>query len=273
MKSRLQIIFLFLLLLNKFGFSQLDSLEVTDSLKLTDTVKVYSVTLLSIPEEAEVYNDTALIGITPIIRTDLKEGVYYLKFINPGSGKYWHNSNYLFDLDLKSDTVISVAFKYFYYFDSDPFNAKVISSDTLLGYTPLRLLNENKLTDNIIFRKENFKDLVFNIKDYDFEKGIKVTLQSKGKVKLNEEVYKDKGTQFNTSRNLPVIAGLGLATLTAGYFTFDFKNKANNLYDDYILTGNSESLDESNKNDIYFAISLILMQAAIGGLVYFLFFD
>ncbi|MBK9331628.1 MAG: hypothetical protein IPM96_04265 [Ignavibacteria bacterium] len=122
----------------------------------------------------------------------MKEGNYKLKFVNPGSGKFWQNSNQIIDLHLKADTTISAAFRYFYYFDSDPFNASVISNDTLLGLTPLRLLNEYKITGNIIFRKENYQDLVFNISDYDFGTGLKVNMRSKERSEPTMKFIKTK---------------------------------------------------------------------------------
>jgi len=272
-KNRMRSLFImFIFIAFSNSYSQTDSTEVTAS-EVTDSLASFSVNLLSLPDNAEVYNDTVLIGATPVLNYQMKEGNYKLKFVNPGSGKFWQNSNQIIDLHLKADTTISAAFRYFYYFDSDPFNASVISNDTLLGLTPLRLLNEYKITGNIIFRKENYQDLVFNISDYDFGTGLKVNMRSKGKIRTNDEVYKDKGTQFNTSRNLPVISGLGAVSIAAGFFTYNFKKKGNSAYDEYLLTGSQEKLDESKENDTYFVISLVLMQAALGGLIYFLFFD
>ena len=41
----------------------------------------------------------------------------------------------------------------------------------------------------------------------------------------------------------------------------------------YLATGNTASLNEANKYDTGFIISIVLMQMAVGGLIYFLFFD
>lgn len=273
------IIFIFFILICSKGHTQqdiadtIDNKVAIDTSIVSDSVKTYSVNLLSLPENAEVYSDTVLIGHTPLIDIKLKEGEHALKFINPRSGKYWQNSNETIKFDLRSDSTFSVNFKYFYYFETEPFNASVISSDTLMGHTPLRIFTEFKLTDNIIFRKNNYYDFVFNISDYNSETGAKVKMKSKGKVSLNEGVYKNKGTQFNSQRNLPAIIGLGLASVSAAYFTYDFKSEGNKAYDEYLLTGNQSKLDESSSQDTYFIISLLVMQAALGGLVYFLFFD
>lgn len=272
-------IFVIIIFCSSLGYSQqelvdtLDNKVITETTEIKDSVKIYSVNLFSIPENAEVYNDTVLLCITPAMDLEMKEGSYSLKFINPRSGKYWENANQIVKFDLKSDTTISADFKYFYFFETEPFNASVISNDTLMGYTPLRIFTEFKLTDNIIFRKKNYNDFVFNISDYNFDSGVKVILKPKGKINLNDDVFKNKGTQFNTERNLPAIVGLGLASITAAYFTYDFKTQANQDYDEYLLTGNQGKFDDSSQNDTYFVISLVLMQAAIGGLIYFLFFD
>ena len=251
----------------------LDNKVVIDTSIVSDSLKTYSVNFLSLPQNAEVYSDTTLLCHTPALDIKMKEGKHELKFINPRSGKYWQNSNETIKFYLKSDTTFSVNFKYFYYFESEPFNASVTSSDTLMGHTPLRIFTDFKLTDNIIFRKKNYNDFVYNISDYNFETGAKIKMKSKGKVSLNEGVYKNKGTQFNSERNLPAIIGLGMASVAAAYFTYDFKTNGNKAYDEYLLTGNQAKLDESSSDDTYFIISLLVMQAAIGGLVYFLFFD
>jgi len=174
---------------------------------------------------------------------------------------------------LDKDTAIDVSFRYFYYFNSSPFDAEVFENDSLLGSTPLRLFNNNELTGTLLFRKENYKDYIYDMKNYDFETGANITLQSKGKETVNDLVYKDRVTQFKTKRSLITIGGLLAASIVGGYFAVNYKDKANEDYLNYLNSGNTAYLDQSNKHDTYFVVSLVLMQAAIGGLIYFLFFD
>ena len=80
-------------------------------------------------------------------------------------------------------------------------------------------------------------------------------------------------TQFKTRRTILPILGTAGAAITSCVLAFNYKNDANKYYDRYLLTNNSTDLETSNQNDTKFIISVLLMQAAIGGLIYFLFFD
>lgn len=250
-----------------FSFCQNDSGSVSDS------VVYYQLSVLSEPENARVYLDTAFIGITPVKNHSVLPGKYNLKLVNPYSQSDWRSENKLIELEIKNDTAINISFRYFYFFNSNPFNAEIIKSDSLFGITPFRFFSDIKITGKLTFRKNNYKDYIFDMNNYDFEKGAEVNLISKGRETINDVVLKNRRTQFKTGRNLYAILGLGAASLAGGFFSVNFKDKANTNYDKYLLTGDIAYLEESNKNDKYFIFSIILMQLAIGGLMYFLFFD
>ncbi len=244
-----------------------------DSLLKTDSAKSFNLTITSNVENAKIYFDTAFIGLTPLTDYAIKEGYYKIKIYNPRSLKDWENENKLINLFIESDTAFTVSFRHFYYFNSTPFDADVFSNDSMLGSTPLRLFEDYELTGNLIFKKKNYKDYIYDLKNYDFEKGVNLSLESKGTETISDLVYKDRVTQFKTKRSLISIGALAAASLAGGYFAINFKNKSNAEYDNYLATGNAAYLSNSNSQDTYFVISLILMQAAIGGLIYFLFFD
>ncbi|MBV6478809.1 MAG: hypothetical protein HGGPFJEG_01566 [Ignavibacteria bacterium] len=244
-----------------------------DSLTVTDTLNTFKLNVYSQPENARVYLDTVLAGLTPLENYSVKEGSYKLRIINPFSLSGWENENYISDINISADTSVSVNFKYFYYFNSIPFDAGIFYNDSLFGITPFRFLSENKLSGSLTFKKSNFKDFIFNLDDYNFEKGVTVNLISKGKETVNDIVSKNKSTQFKTKRNLYYVLGFGALSLTGAFLSVNFKDVSNNNYEKYLITGDKYYLDESNKNDKYFIASVILMQLAIGGLIYFLFFD
>jgi len=244
-----------------------------DTSSVLDTVKNYKISIISNPEDAKIFLDTSYIGKTPLLDFEARSGKYKLKVINPKSLLDWENENEVMNLDLSRDTVININFPYYYYFNTDPFNASVFKNDSLLGLTPLRFFTQSELSGNLLIKKKNYRDFVFELKNYDFETGANISLLSKGIENINDVVYKNRGTQFKTKRNLYTIIGLGAAAIAGGYFSIKFKNKANDSYDNYIATGNSAQLTESTSNDTYFVISLVLMQMAVGGLIYFLFFD
>ena len=172
----------------------------------------------------------------------------------------------------QQDTLImkdTIETDYYYFFNSNPFNANVLYKDSLIGITPLRFYSSEKLGGNIVFKKTDFKDLTFDLKNYNFEKGIEVNLD---KIYNFNLVEKDRLSQFKTKRNYGLIIGTGLVTLLGGFSAVRFKNIANNSYDNYQITLNNSDLDKSNKYDIYSGIGLAVMQIAFIGFIYFLFF-
>lgn len=247
---------------------------ISDSIVSNDTSRVYKLSVTSNVENARIFFDTLYIGVTPLKDYNVYEGIHKIKVYSPVTLKNWESENYITDVLIENDTTLNFNFRYFYYFNTNPFGAKVfLGNDSLLGVSPLRMFSDYRLTGNLIFKKKNYKDYFFDLNGYDFETGANITLQPKGTEIINDIVYKNKGTQFNTKRSLIPIISLSVASIAGGFFAISFKNKANDAYNNYLLTGNTTSLDESEKNDKYFVISLVLMQAAVGTLIYFLFFD
>lgn len=244
-----------------------------DTLIAVDSARSYTLNINSNLDNAKIYLDTSLIGVTPLLNYKVIEGKYEIKIFNPKSLKDWESENEAINIYINKDTTLRVDFSFFYYFNSTPFDAEVFENDSLLGRTPLRFFKDYELTGNLLLKKKNYKDYIYDLKNYDFEKGADILLQSKGTETVNDLVYKNRATQFKTKRSLITIGALAAATLAGGFFSVNYKNKANKDYDNYRSTGNTASLDNSRSNDTYFVISLVLMQAAIGGLIYFLFFD
>ena len=246
---------------------------ISDSLTSSDTVKSHRLSISSNLDFAKIYSDTLLIVMTPLIDYFLKEGNYKLKIINPKSLQDWQNDNQTIDLFINKDTTLNIIFNYFYFINTDPYSAKVFKADSLLGETPLRFFMENELTGKLLIRKKNYKDYYFDMDSYNFNTGADIKLIPKGIEEVNDLIYKDRSTQFNTKRSLMPILGTGALSIASAIMAFNYKNIANSEYDKYLLRGNDEYLQESQNNDTYFAVSIVVMQAAVAGLIYFLFFD
>lgn len=246
---------------------------VSDSLTASDTVKSHRLSISSNLDFAKIYSDTQFIGMTPLKDYILKEGNYKLKIINPKSLQDWQNDNQTIDLFINKDTTVNIIFNYFYFINTNPYSAKVFKEDSLIGETPLRFFRENELTGNLLIRKKNYKDYFFDMSGYNYSTGANIKLNPKGLEEVNDLVYKDRSTQFNTKRSLLPILGTGAVSIASAIMAFNYKNIANDEYDRYLLFGNEERLQESKNNDTYFAVSIVVMQAAVAGLIYFLFFD
>ena len=246
---------------------------VSDSLTRSDTVRSHKLSIYSNLDFAKIYSDTQFIGMTPLKDHILREGSHKIKIINPKSLQDWQNDNQTIDLFLNKDTTVNIIFNYFYFINTDPYSAKVFKDDSLLGETPLRFFKKNELTGKLLIRKKNYKDYYFDMASYNFNTGADIKLNPKGIEEVNDLVYKDRSTQFNTKRSLMPILGTGALSIASAIMAFNYKNIANSEYDKYLLRGNNEYLQESQNNDTYFAVSIVVMQAAVAGLIYFLFFD
>lgn len=246
--------------------------ETSDSAAVKDSIVFHKLNIISNFMSAKIFIDTGFIGTTPLYNFEIAAGFHNIKVFN-SKGHDWNSENKFFEVYIDRDTTLTADFKFFYFFSTNPFDANVFKRDSLIGSTPLRFFSDHELTGNLIFKKQNYKDYIFDLKNYDFETGTNIILQPKGIVTVNDLVYKNRTTQFKTKRSLIPILGLGAASIAGGYFAINFKNKANDAYNIYLQEGNSVFLDDSETNDTYFVISLVLMQAAVGGLIYFLFFD
>jgi len=164
----------------------------------------------------------------------------------------------------------TVTGEYFYFINSNPFNAEVYYKDSLLGLTPVRFTSNEKLSGNILLKKKGYKDESFNLEEYNFEKGTEIFLKSILPVE-EKIVLKDKGTNFGKKRSLTGILTSGILAITTGMLAYNTKEKANDFYNQYLDNRSQDNLDKSNKYDIYSGISLAIMQVSIAGLIYFLF--
>ena len=263
------IIFLFLIIPIYPVFSVSDTIPTKDQ-------NIFEISIFSNVRDAQIFIDTVPAGKTPLVNYKLKAGIYRIKLINPGYKGGWSNDNAEKELELINDTTLNINFRFYYSFNSDPFNADLIKDDTVFGKTPFRIFTEQELTGSILFRKKNYSDFIFDLKNYNFGTGAYVRLiplNPKSKGSSDNYGYKDRNTQFKTGRNIYAILGLGAAAFTGAVLSVNFKNTANDNYKEYLATGNPAKLDQSNTYDRNFIISLVLMQIAIGGLIYFLFFD
>lgn len=146
-------------------------------------------------------------------------------------------------------------FKYFFneevFLDSKPQDAKIISGDSLLGYTPLFL---PKNFSSITISKEGFEQLT--ISSNELKKNNSFDLKFIGE---------SKEENFFESFQFKIILG---AAAVLGAVTAYYKLLADDKFDDYKFTGNAASLDLTRKYDLISGISFGLLQIDFGYLLY-----
>lgn len=200
----------------------------------------------------------------------LNAGEYLIKVKSDEVEERWLGMESERNVVIKSDTIIEMNSLIRYSFISEPFNAAVFYNDSLLGLTPLRYVSDDFLQGIFTIKKDGYFTVTdsFSEGKFIYRYELKsITGTQPNKVIINRKIG------FETPRKWFLISGLGAATLTSAYASFNFKSKANELYDEYVITRDNSKLSESNKIDTYFIVSLIAMQAALGALIYFLFFD
>lgn len=166
----------------------------------------------------------------------------------------------------------SIPGRYYYFFNSTPFNAEVYYKDSLMGLTPVRFSTYEKLTGKILIKKSGYEKVEFNLDEYNFETGKEVFLKSL--LGANENpVLENNKTSFVKKRNLAGIIASSLLSISGGALAYNYKEKANDFYNQYVNSGNRDNLDKSKKYDIYYGLSLALMQVSLAGLIYYLFLE
>ena len=166
----------------------------------------------------------------------------------------------------------SIPERYYYFINSTPFNAEVYYKDSLMGLTPARFSTYEKLTGKILIKKSGYEKVEFNLDEYNFETGKEVFLKSLLGTNDNP-VLENSKTNFVKKRNLAGIIASSLLSISGGALAYNYKEKANDFYSNYVNSGNRDNLDKSKKYDIYYGLSLALMQVSLAGLIYYLFLE
>jgi hypothetical protein len=164
------------------------------------------------------------------------------------------------------------------YIDSYPQNASVYLNDSLIGCTPIRFFPSIIDTSKIVQFKislEGYYDYILN-----FEKGsqalkinktISLIPKSERSAYVNKDIaQKNEESYFKTPRKIIPITVCGVITAGSGVLSYYFKQLANDRYDDYLNTGDASYLDKKHKYDVISGVSLVLFQAGLAGVIYFL---
>lgn len=233
-----------------------------------DSAASYRLKVISETPGKDVMIDSAIKGVTPLVVDSLKRAIYNVRLIDNENILNWNTEKNEIRLDLKSDTVISFADRYNYFINSDPFGVGVFYSDSLLGVTPLYFSLTEKPTGFLKVRKTGYEE--GSVKPEG--KSLFVRLKSM-KEGIESIVFKNKDTKFKTKRNFFAAATTGALAIISGIATARYKAIANESYDAYLVSGSRDNLDRANRFDVYSGIGLAAMQAAVCGLIYFLFLD
>lgn len=135
--------------------------------------------------------------------------------------------------------------------DSNPQNVYVKESDSLIGFTPL-LLEAN--FQSLLLQKPDYEDQI--ITQQEIASGVKPELEFIGQL---------KGESFYESTLFKVLVGTAIAL---GATTAYYKLEADKSFDEYQITGNPASLDQTDKYDLISGITFVALQIDFGFILY-----
>jgi len=237
LSDKIKFVFLFVFALNILNLAQ-------DSCKATTKIE------LDIPNVILTFNGNEFDQSDKFV-LQLAKGIYIITLIE--------NSDRL-DAKTIIDTIYvencdEKYYKYFFneeiFLDSKPQDAKIISGDSLLGYTPLFV---TKKFPSLLITKDGFEPLYIS------------TNQLTGKNNFSlKYVGSTRQESFFESLQFKIILG---AVAILGGVTAYYKLLADDNFDDFKLTGKQTSLDLTKKYDLISGISFGLLQINFGYLLY-----
>ena len=135
--------------------------------------------------------------------------------------------------------------------DSEPQNAYVKESDTLIGFTPL-LVEEN--FQSLLLQKPEYEDKIVTAQE--------ISIDNKPLLNFTGEV---KGESFYESTVFKVLVGTLIAL---GASTAYYKLEADKTFDEFQFTGDPALLDQTDKYDHLSAVTFVAMQINFGLILY-----
>ena len=239
MKSliKISIIFLFVILLGSYGYSQ--------DCKTKVTIKTDN-------DSSEIFVNNNFAG-KGTAQLELSKGVYKISAKEPPS--IW-NAKHLEDTLVVSECgkelVVNMSFNNDVYLNSDPQDAYIYSKDSLVGFTPLFIpIGQDTLT----LKKTGYAARSFLLSRYKSEDVIKLSAF---------EVHNTNN--FFEGKEFKILAG---SIVVLGAVTAYFKLKADDRFSQYQDTGDQSLLDQTRRYDLISGITMGALEINFGVLIYY----
>ncbi len=159
------------------------------------------------------------------------------------------------------------------FIDSNPQNVSVFVNEKYIGNTPLFFeWKDSTLPKTIKIELKGYSGQSENISSYQLINK-KYILVSRGNLSIVNIINEDKQTYFNSPRKIVPIVISSIITAGGGIAAYYFKSLASDnqkLFDDF---GDAGALDKKKKYDVLGGVSLVVFQAGLGVLLYYLLID
>jgi hypothetical protein len=209
-----------------------------------------------------VFCDTTLLGVVPVLRAPVGQGIHILHYLHP-QGEQWIHPALTETLLVEGSVMLArtARFPDISHITSDPYGAEVRFRDSLLGTTPL-FVSLDTLAGMVTITRAGYEAATLPA-----AREIHAILAPLPGGPASRSVY--LSTEQSKSY-APVVAAAG-ATVLSGAVAAYFKIRADRSYDEYRSTGSSEALDEVHRDDLISGASLAASQLSLLLLGYLLF--
>jgi hypothetical protein len=247
-----------------------DEMQLCAAASETDSTDIapphHTLTIQSTPESAYVLVDGKHVGYTPISLDSLGPGTHILTLQHPDI------ENWL--TEPTTDTVriaegehktLRYNLSTHYFITSTPFGAEVVLGDSIIGITPC-LTSMDIGEQTLLLRKPGYEPST--VHTY----GASTIATPLTKLSLNDgnaETYFKESDEG--SHKTLALYGAGAATVLSGVVAAYLKIKADNRYEQYLLTGESRDLSQTRLLDTSAGIAIIVTQVGLGLFTYILF--
>lgn len=218
-----------------------------------------SLSFLSVESSAEgvcVYDDTVLIGKTPLSFVAIQPGVHILRYIQEDMRNWLHFPIVETVYVKERETVTRrVAFPFVYYLTSEPFNAEVFLDDKFIGRTPY-ILSLDSSARTISIKKSGYQETEI--------------LLTPGVTKIHCVLAPNPGNEITgkylfsevTQSNTTLYVSMA-AVVACGASAAYFKVKADDMYVNYKKTGDKELLRKVNRYDTVSGVALAVSKISL----------
>lgn len=202
-------------------------------------------------EDASLFIDDIFISEGNNFQVELELGFHSIRMVE--GFRNW-NAKIIADTIIVNDCdeiYLDFKFRSEKLLDTNPQDVYVFEDDSLIGFTPVWL-------------EAGFKELKLEKPDY---LSVSITPQEISSGEKPELLFigEPKSVNFYGSTLFKVLIGTALAF---GATTAYFKLQADQQFDEYIITGNPELLDQVNHYDVVSGVTFVALQINFGLIIY-----
>ena len=202
-------------------------------------------------EGVEVFINNVSVGVGSPLSVELEKGLYVVT-VNENSDR-WDARSFTDTLHIIdcNEIKLNYNFRSEVLLDTEPQNVYVFNKDSLIGFTPLLIpvdLEKLHLQKPGYLGKEVYHDEIYSLQ--------KIKLDFIGEE--NKESF-FKGTLFK------ILVG---SAILLGASTAYFKLEADKKFDEYLITGDEELLNQTNRLDVISGITFVAMQINFAFIMY-----